>query len=184
MFPIVQSPPSCNLPHRAPRPLAGVVPCLPHPARMCRHTTPPPLPPPFAAAGPHDEPFLLHFLLNFPHTSPTHVPFHTRAPPCLLFQVQHRMTDVLSSPFPLQAPPHIPFHTSVPPLLQVQYRMKDEYGVDTTLEPVPFSIARWVLGGWDAVAAAGRMFNTITVKDMYGRPVLLFKNEFALNTVG
>ena len=25
----------------------------------------------------------------------------------------------------------------------VQYRMKDEYGVETTLEPMPFSIARW-----------------------------------------
>jgi peptide chain release factor 3 len=27
------------------------------------------------------------------------------------------------------------------------------------------------------------MFNTTAVKDMYGRPVLLFKNEYALNQV-
>jgi peptide chain release factor 3 len=65
----------------------------------------------------------------------------------------------------------------------VQYRMKDEYGVDTTLEPLGFSMARWVIGGWPAVEKAGRMFNTSVVKDGYGRPVLLFRNEFAFQQV-
>ena len=65
----------------------------------------------------------------------------------------------------------------------VQYRMKDEYGVDTTLEPLNFSAARWVVGGWPHVEAAGRLFNTQAVKDAYGRPVLLFRNEFALTQV-
>eukprot|EP00878_Enallax_costatus_P004131 GHUV01004359.1.p1 GENE.GHUV01004359.1~~GHUV01004359.1.p1 ORF type:complete len:649 (+),score=185.57 GHUV01004359.1:201-2147(+) len=65
----------------------------------------------------------------------------------------------------------------------VQYRMKDEYGVDTTLDPLGFSIARWVVGGWDKVKAAGRMFNTQVVKDAHGRPVLLFRNEFSFNQV-
>lgn len=65
----------------------------------------------------------------------------------------------------------------------VQYRMKDEYGVDTTLEPLPFSIARWVINGWPAVEAAGRLFNTTVVKDGWGRPVLLFRNSFALTQV-
>jgi len=65
----------------------------------------------------------------------------------------------------------------------VQYRMRDEYGVETTLEPIPFSIARWVVGGWEAVERAGRMFNTVSVKDQWGRPVLLFKNEYALQQV-
>ncbi|WIA15117.1 hypothetical protein OEZ85_001807 [Tetradesmus obliquus] len=65
----------------------------------------------------------------------------------------------------------------------VQYRMKDEYGVDTSLEPLSFCVARWVLGGWPAVERAGRMFNTTVVKDAYGRPVLLFRNEFAFNQV-
>ena len=32
--------------------------------------------------------------------------------------------------------------------------------------------------------AAGRLFNTVAVKDSYGRPVLLFKNEFSLQQVG
>lgn len=65
----------------------------------------------------------------------------------------------------------------------VQYRMKDEYGVDTTLEPLGFSMARWVIGGWPVVEKAGRMFNTSIVKDGYGRPVLLFRNEFAFQQV-
>lgn len=33
------------------------------------------------------------------------------------------------------------------------------------------------------VQAAGRMFNTQVVKDAYGRPVLLFRNEFSFNQV-
>ena len=65
----------------------------------------------------------------------------------------------------------------------VQYRMKDEYGVETTLEALPYAIARWVKNGWQAVEAAGRMFNTTAVRDSYGRPVLLFRNQYALNQV-
>lgn len=38
-------------------------------------------------------------------------------------------------------------------------------------------------GGWEAVERAGRLFNAIAVKDVYGRPVLLFKNEYALQQV-
>lgn len=47
--------------------------------------------------------------------------------------------------------------------------------MDTTLEALPYSIARWVVGGWDRVSAAGRLFNTAVVKDRWGRPVLLFR---------
>lgn len=72
----------------------------------------------------------------------------------------------------------------LPPVLQVvQYRMKDEYGVDTTLDPLGFTMARWVIGGWGAVERAGRLFNTTVVKDGWGRPVLLFRNEFAYSQV-
>lgn len=60
---------------------------------------------------------------------------------------------------------------------------QDEYGVDTTLEPLPYSLARWVAGGWPAIEAAGRLFNTATYKDAYGRPVLLFRNAFSLQQV-
>ncbi|MEB3884436.1 peptide chain release factor 3 [Lyngbya sp. CCY1209] len=60
----------------------------------------------------------------------------------------------------------------------VQFRMQNEYGVETRLDMLPYSVARWVAGGWDALKKVGRLFNTVTVKDSWGRPVLLFKNEW------
>lgn len=60
----------------------------------------------------------------------------------------------------------------------VQFRMKNEYNVDTTLEVLPYSVARWVEGGWEALEKAGRLFNTVVVKDSWDRPVLLFRNEW------
>jgi len=60
----------------------------------------------------------------------------------------------------------------------VQFRLRNEYNVESILDPLPYSVARWVGGGWDALEKAGRLFNTVTVKDSWGRPVLLFKNEW------
>ncbi len=60
----------------------------------------------------------------------------------------------------------------------VQFRLQNEYGVETLLEQLPYSVARWVEGGWEALKQAGRLFNTVTVKDSWGRPVLLFRNEW------
>jgi peptide chain release factor 3 len=65
----------------------------------------------------------------------------------------------------------------------VQFRMQNEYGVETRLEPLPYSVARWVAGGWEELNKVGRLFNTVVVKDNWGRPVLLFKNEWNLNQV-
>ena len=65
----------------------------------------------------------------------------------------------------------------------VQFRLRNEYGVETTIEPLPYSLARWVEGGWEALEKAGRLFNTITVKDNWGRPVLLFKNQWNLQQI-
>jgi len=64
----------------------------------------------------------------------------------------------------------------------VQERLRAEYGCDTQLEMLPYTCARWVAGGWDAVRAAGRIFNALTVRDAYGRPVLLFKNQWNVDT--
>lgn len=60
----------------------------------------------------------------------------------------------------------------------VQFRLQNEYGVETLLEALPYSVARWVDGGWEALNKVGRLFNTATVKDSWGRPVLLFRNEW------
>jgi peptide chain release factor 3 len=63
----------------------------------------------------------------------------------------------------------------------VQYRLENEYGVQTRLEPLGFSVARWVVGGWPALEQVGRIFNCKTVRDAWNRPVLLFKNDWNLN---
>ncbi len=63
----------------------------------------------------------------------------------------------------------------------VQYRLENEYGVPTRLEPLGFSVARWVVGGWEALEAVGRLFNCKTVRDAWDRPVLLFKNDWNLH---
>ena len=60
----------------------------------------------------------------------------------------------------------------------VQFRLQNEYNVDTRIEPLPYSVARWVAGGWEALEKVGRLFNTVTVKDSWNRPVLLFRNEW------
>jgi peptide chain release factor 3 len=63
----------------------------------------------------------------------------------------------------------------------VQYRLEHEYGVKTRLEPLAFTVARWVVGGWPELEKVGRIFNCKTVRDAWNRPVLLFKNEWNLN---
>lgn len=65
----------------------------------------------------------------------------------------------------------------------VQFRLQNEYGVETRLEVLPYSVARWVAGGWSALDKAGRLFNTVAVKDNWGRPVLLFRNEWNVQQV-
>jgi peptide chain release factor 3 len=63
----------------------------------------------------------------------------------------------------------------------VQYRLENEYGVQTRLEPLGFSVARWVVGGWPELEKVGRIFNCKTVRDAWNRPELLFKNDWNLN---
>ncbi len=60
----------------------------------------------------------------------------------------------------------------------VQFRLQNEYGVETLLELLPYSVARWVEGGWESLERIGRIFNTTTMKDSMGHPVLLFRNEW------
>ncbi|KAM3102517.1 peptide chain release factor 3 [Phormidesmis sp. 146-12] len=60
----------------------------------------------------------------------------------------------------------------------VQFRLQNEYGVETQVEFLPYTLARWVDGGWESLQKVGRIFNTLTVKDSWERPVLLFRNEW------
>lgn len=65
----------------------------------------------------------------------------------------------------------------------VQFRLINEYGVETRLEILPYSVARWVMGGWEALEKAGRLFNAFVAKDRWDRPVLLFKNQWNLEQI-
>ncbi|NJL82550.1 MAG: peptide chain release factor 3 [Chloroflexaceae bacterium] len=65
----------------------------------------------------------------------------------------------------------------------VQFRLQSEYGVETQLEMLPYTLARWVAGGWAALEKVGRLFSAAVVKDNWDRPVLLFKNQWNLQQV-
>ena len=63
----------------------------------------------------------------------------------------------------------------------VQARLENEYNVKSLLEPLSYSLARWVEGGWEAVDKAdaeGKLFGILQTQDRYGRPVLLFRNDW------
>ena len=63
----------------------------------------------------------------------------------------------------------------------VQYRLLNEYGVDSKVEPLDYTIARWANGGWAAVERAdaeGKLFGVYIVQDRWRRPVLLFRNPW------
>jgi len=63
----------------------------------------------------------------------------------------------------------------------VKFRLENEYSVETLIEPLPYTVARWVEDGWEKLESLGRLFNTLVVKDNWGRPVLLFRNEWNVN---
>ncbi|MBX7099776.1 MAG: peptide chain release factor 3 [Myxococcaceae bacterium] len=62
----------------------------------------------------------------------------------------------------------------------LQYRIEHEYGANLTLDRLPYSVARWVVGqpfeaktfDWDG--------NRQTVQDRDGLPLVLFRDEWAL----
>jgi len=63
----------------------------------------------------------------------------------------------------------------------VQARLQNEYKVESLMEPLSYSLARWVEGGWDAVDKAdadGKLFGIMIVQDRWKRPVLLFRNDW------
>lgn len=68
----------------------------------------------------------------------------------------------------------------------VQARLKNEYKVESILEPLGFSLARWADGGWEAVDKAdrdGKLFGIMIVQDRWKRPVLLFRNDWKAASV-
>ncbi|GMI33860.1 hypothetical protein TeGR_g2267 [Tetraparma gracilis] len=49
------------------------------------------------------------------------------------------------------------------------------------METLGYSLARWADGGWDEVDKSdedGKLFGTLIVEDRWGRPVILFRNDW------
>ena len=68
----------------------------------------------------------------------------------------------------------------------VQARLKSEYNVESIMEPLSYTLARWVDGGWEAVDKAdkdGKLFGILIVQDRWKRPVLLFRNDWKAATL-
>jgi len=65
----------------------------------------------------------------------------------------------------------------------VQSRLLNEYSAESTLEPLPYTIARWVTNGWEAVEKAEPLYNVFVAKDRWERPVLLFNNDWGLKNL-
>lgn len=63
----------------------------------------------------------------------------------------------------------------------LQHRLKAEYGVDVIIEKLPFQIARWVVQDPFNARDFERGDSAVVVEDKDGAPIVLFRNEWALN---
>ena len=59
-------------------------------------------------------------------------------------------------------------------------RLKREYGVEISLDPLPFRCARWITGPEDAVRRVSDGYGARQVRDADGHGMLLFESEWAL----
>ncbi|MFW6085297.1 MAG: peptide chain release factor 3, partial [Gemmatimonadota bacterium] len=59
-------------------------------------------------------------------------------------------------------------------------RLDREYNVSIGLEPLPFQVARWVIGPEEEIEEAGRKHGRRLVEDADGHPMLLFDTEWTL----
>lgn len=57
----------------------------------------------------------------------------------------------------------------------MQYRLKDEYGVDTTLSPLPYQCSAWLIGD---LSTFKKVSGSLMVQDRQGRPMVLFTSQW------
>lgn len=63
----------------------------------------------------------------------------------------------------------------------MQARLQNEYGVTTTLEPLPFQVACWLEGPDEQIARLPRSESLMHAQDGAGKRVVLFSSSFHLN---
>ncbi len=56
----------------------------------------------------------------------------------------------------------------------LQYRLEDEYGVETRLTPLPYECSAWLADNEESFKAP---VNSLLAKDKRGRRVVLFKSQ-------
>ena len=62
----------------------------------------------------------------------------------------------------------------------VRYRLEAEYNVETVMEPLGYSAARWVTGDDAEITSIGNSRGRMRAEDREGRPVILFSTEWDL----
>lgn len=62
----------------------------------------------------------------------------------------------------------------------VQYRLQAEYDVDTAIDSLPYTLARWVVGGWEALGKERNFREIMLANDLHEQPVMLFKSPWSL----
>jgi peptide chain release factor 3 len=65
----------------------------------------------------------------------------------------------------------------------LKYRLENEYGCEIKLEPLPYNFIRWIKDPSTDVNSLKRVNEVKKVKDMKGNPLLLFTNQWTINTV-
>ncbi|VBB07044.1 peptide chain release factor 3 [Lucifera butyrica] len=63
----------------------------------------------------------------------------------------------------------------------LQYRLKQEYGVDILMNTLPYGVARWLEGENLNLKALKGLDNGMVVQDIKERPLILISNEWQLN---
>jgi len=60
----------------------------------------------------------------------------------------------------------------------LEYRLKNEYGVDVIMEPLPYSFIRWIVSEDVDVKGLDLTSDTRRVQDLRGNPLLLFTSSW------
>ncbi len=62
----------------------------------------------------------------------------------------------------------------------VSFRLESEYNVETIMEPLSYSAARWVAGEESEITSIGNARGRLRAEDKVGRPVIMFTTEWDL----
>ncbi len=63
----------------------------------------------------------------------------------------------------------------------VRYRLENEYGVETVLEPLGYELVRWVIGDAEEIREMGGRRGRSRAEDRDGNVVMLFRNQWDLD---